>query len=145
MDLESIMNFFRGNFSQGEQNYDYGANSALNQGYGSPSGIDLLSQPQAVSALGGSGQGMDWLGKGGIVDFGLQGLQALTGIVNANKANKLAGKQFEFQKEMANANLNNSISSFNTRLADRARSRGHVEGQSQAQVDQYINDNKLRR
>lgn len=87
----------------------------------------------------------NWLGKGGIMDYGLQGLQTITGIWNAHKANKLARDQFNFQKDIANANLNNTISSYNTRLSDRARSRGFVEGQSQEQIDKYVNDNKLRR
>ena len=47
--------------------------------------------------------------------------------------------------EFANDKLNTTIQSYNTRLADRARSRGFVEGQSQEQIDDYINKNRMSR
>lgn len=122
----------------------YGAN-------GSIPALDLISTPQGETnsflglGKGGGEGGMNFLGEGGMLDFGLQGLQTIAGIVNANKVNKLARDQFNFQKGVANTNLNNTISSYNTRLSDRARSRGFVEGQSQSQIDDYINKNKLSR
>ena len=46
---------------------------------------------------------------------------------------------------MTNTNLNNSIQSYNTSLEDRARARGVMEGQSDEQVQSYIDKNKLSR
>lgn len=152
-DLISVFSNDRGH------NYNNNAMSTMGQEVPSQFGangvipaLDLISSPQGETNtfLGlpkreGGDSGMNFLGEGGMLDFGLQGLQTIAGIVNANKVNKLARDQFNFQKGVANTNLNNTISSYNTRLADRARSRGFVEGQSQDQVDEYVNNNRLSR
>ncbi len=66
-------------------------------------------------------------------------------LLMANQQNKLAKKQFAFQKEFANTNLSNQIKSYNTALEDRARSRAVVEGQTDAQRDSYIDRNRATR
>ena len=71
------------------------------------------------------------------------GLDTLAGLWSANQQLGLAKKQLAFSKAFANANLANQTKSYNTAIADRARSRGAVEGQSPAQVEDYISKNSL--
>lgn len=77
--------------------------------------------------------------------FGLQGLGTLGNLWGAFQANKLARDQLDFTKNITNTNLNNSIQSYNTSLADRARARGIAENQDQSQIDEYIARNRLSR
>lgn len=145
------------NFAYNDRGYDYNQNLMSRQGYSIPEqygakgdipALDLMSTPTSEShsflGLGNKKDGEGILGSKGL-DLGLQGLQTIAGIWNANKMYKLANKQFNMQKEFANANLNNTIQSYNTRLSDRARSRGFVEGQTQEQIDDYVNKNRMSR
>lgn len=93
------------------------------------------------NGFGGSGFGfnMDTL------QLGLGGLSALGNFWNAYQANSLAKKQFNFTKEMAEANLVNQMKSYNTSLSDRARARGVMEGQTEQEVRDYIDQNQLTR
>lgn len=148
-------------FMHNDRNTDYGQNAMSRQGYSVPEQytnnsqipqLDLISSPQGnnetLFGLGKGGEGNNnsngILGSNGL-NLGLQGLQTIAGLWNANKMYKMANKQFNMQKEFANANLNNTIQSYNTRLSDRARSRGFVEGQSQQQIDDYVNKNRMSR
>lgn len=60
-------------------------------------------------------------------------------------ANQLAQKTFNFQKDVMNTNLRNSIQSYNTQLEDRARSRAVTEGQTDQQRQEYVDRNRLTR
>lgn len=93
-----------------------------------------------ASAL--SFSGMPFMDK---AQFALSGLQTLGNLWGAFQAQKLAKKQFAFTKDFAEANLANQIKSYNTAIADRARSRGVMEGQSPDQVSNYISANSLYR
>lgn len=73
----------------------------------------------------------------------LSGLAALGNLWGAYSANKLARDQLDFTKSAFQTNLKNSLSSYNTALEDRARARGATEGQSQEQVQSYIDKNRL--
>lgn len=77
------------------------------------------------------------------LQLGLSGLGALGNFWNAFQAQKLAKDQFNFTKDITNTNLANQMKSYNTTLADRAKSRGVVEGQTDQQVQDYINKNSL--
>ena len=55
----------------------------------------------------------------------------------------MAKKQLAFTKATTNANLANQTQSYNTGIADRARARGAFEGQTQAQVSDYVTQNSL--
>lgn len=108
----------------------------------SPLGGDLLGPT-------GSSQGGGFFGSGG-GGFGLDGLKLVLGglstignIWTAWNANKLAKDQLKFQKGLANANLTNQISSYNTSLEDRIRSRMVQQNGTQGQADQYIAAHKL--
>ena len=102
-----------------------------------------------LPAAGGGSSGwfgIDGLGKNiDTLKLGLGGLQTIGNLWAAFQAQNLAKKQFNFTKDITNTNLANQIQSYNTSLADRARSRAAVEGQSAAQSQAYIDQNSLKR
>ena len=109
---------------------------------GSSSSSGIGGVPQIKP--GGSAGMMD----GGL--FSMDGLNVLMngiGVIgntwNAFEARKLAKEQFKTAKEFAQKNLTNSVKSYNTTLADRARSRYHTEGASQEAANAYVEQNKL--
>ncbi|QYW01835.1 hypothetical protein PP761_gp60 [Stenotrophomonas phage Paxi] len=140
-------------------NLNFGKNSLLG-GTDIFSGFNGLGQPTGMQGLptnNGTGFVPNQVGMAGAgnpsgfglnmntAQFGLGALQTLGGLWGAFNANRLARDQFNFTRDFANTNLNNSIQSYNTQLADRARARAAVEGQTDAQRDQYIADNRLSR
>lgn len=94
-----------------------------------------------AAATSGSGLGLN-VGTG---QLALQGLGSLAGIWSSMNQNKLAKDQFNFQKDFANTNLNNSIKSYNTSLEDRLNSRGAVEGRSAEFTNDLVNQRRLSR
>lgn len=119
-------------------------------GSGAPS-LDLSGVAGASAGAGGLGSLLG--GGGGMAAFaanpalgaGLMGLQALSGLFQGNKQFKLAKDQFKFQKQIANANLNNSIKSYNNTLEDRLNARGVMEGRDAASVQEEIDRKRLSR
>lgn len=95
-----------------------------------------------AGAAGGIGKS-NGIGTMGYVNAGLSGLQTLGSLWMGLKQMKLANKQFNFSRDMANTNLANQMKTYNTALSDRARSRGFTEGQSQGQIDSYTAANSL--
>lgn len=93
-------------------------------------------QNQAKGFFGGMG-GMDAL------KLGLGGLQTIGNLWQAWESNKLAKQQFGLQKNLAQTNLTNQISSYNTSLEDRINSRYVTEGKSGDQAAAYIASHKL--
>lgn len=83
------------------------------------------------------------------IGAGIQGLASLASsfgnLYMGNKALKFAKDQFNFQKDLANTNLNNSIKSYNTKLGDIANTRSVMETGSTGKYDNWYNDNKLTR
>jgi len=78
--------------------------------------------------------------------LGIDGLSALGGIWAANKGLQQAKAQFNFQKDITNANLNNSIKSYNTLLSDRIEARAAQQGNmSKEAVADYKRLNQLSR
>lgn len=123
--------------------------SALNQ----PSGMQSLPATDYsaggagfatngnVSGVAGAGNGLGW--NLNTAQLGLGALQSLAGLYQGFQANKLARDQFRFTKDFATTNLNNSVQSYNTALADRANARAKVQGDSEAERDAYIASNRL--
>jgi hypothetical protein len=102
-----------------------------NGGSGSPGGIGG-SSIYGVNGWGGigiPGTGLSTpLGFNlGTANTALGGLQAVGNLWQAWEANKLAKQQFAYQKRITDANLANQISSYNTALEDRIRSRAAAE------------------
>ena len=78
--------------------------------------------------------------------LGIDALSGLGGLYLGLKGISAANKQFDFQKEFANANMANQIRSYNTALEDRITSRAAQQGNmSQQQVNDYMNANKQTR
>lgn len=94
----------------------------------------------AFTGGGGLFAGMSGMDK---VNTVLGGLQTIGNLWGAFQQAKLAKKQYRLSRDTAQANLTNQIKSYNTALEDRARSRGMVEGQSAAQTQAYVDQNKL--
>ncbi len=85
-----------------------------------------------------------WLGNNaqGIGSL-LQGIGALGSLYGTSKQLGLAQDQFNFQKEAYKTNLANQIASYNTNLEDKIRGRYSTADQSEAQVQDYLNKNRL--
>ena len=109
----------------------YGANTA-----GEALG-GAAPNPLAGSAAGTLGYNIP------TAQLGLGALGSLTNLYSGIKAFGLAQSQFNLQKSLAQTNLNNSVTSYNTNLTDKANARAVTEGQSNADRDAYINSNKL--
>ncbi|MER9436702.1 hypothetical protein NKJ04_17565 [Mesorhizobium sp. M0618] len=91
---------------------------------------------QSKGFLGGMG-GLDGL------NMALGGLKTIGSLWQAWEANKLAKQQFSMQKNVAQTNLTNQISSYNTALEDKINSRYVTEGKSGDQAAAYIASHKL--
>lgn len=119
-----------------DNSYSFNAPSLMPQ-FDASSMSGLANTP----TIGASGSG--GIGALGIANGAISGIQTLGNLWMGFKAMKLAKKQYKFQKKMTETNLANQMKSYNTALADRARSRGVMEGQTADQVAQYINSNSL--
>ena len=115
---------------------------AATSGIGAGGTLGSLAGP---GALGGAGAA------GGLglniptAQLGLQGLGTIAGLFGAMQSQRLARDQFNFTKDVTNTNLTNQIQSYNTALADRARSRAAAEGRDQSTADDYVARNRLTR
>jgi hypothetical protein len=143
-------------------NYLEGGTQGAGGGYMSTA-LGGLPGNQQVGMPGGLSASMDWmkanqqpdvmngaspLGFGMNMDtfkLGANMLQTGAGLYTGLQALGLANKQYKLSREMANANLNNSIQSYNTSLEDRVRARHGVEGKSQGETESYIASNKMAR
>lgn len=112
---------------------------------------DFIPTTQAMGRIGQIGRGglSGFLDRNGIganlktFNGAIQGLTSLGNLWAGAQQLKLAKSQFDASRDFANINLANQTKSYNTAVADRARSRGAMEGQSQSQVDDYIARNSL--
>ncbi len=142
--------------------------ASLNAGLMPQQGGSLLSGISGISGTGGTGvagggtattptvpgagagtgglfsQGMSWLGDNsqGLGSL-LQGIGALSSIFSTNKQIGLAQDNLNFQKQAYETNLGNQISTYNTNLEDRIRGRYASGDQSETQVQDYLNKNRL--
>jgi|SRR5690606_19151070 len=121
----------------------WGTETVPGTGFLSPN-TNVISPVGAGMQMPDSGGGLSGFLQSDGFRTGLQGVQSLANLWNAFQANKLARQQFRFTRNFANANLANQTQSYNTALEDRARSRGVMEGRSQAEVDSYIAANRLK-
>lgn len=108
----------------------------LNNGQVNPNVANVTRGADTSSSLG-LGFNMPTLG------LAIQGLSALGNLYQGLQANKLAKKQFNFQKDFANTNLNNQMQSYNTALTDRAYARASMD--SNFDPEKYIEENRLTR
>lgn len=132
--------FGGGGTDQGNGVTTFGASSGIPD-FSNSANTTGISVPQVGTGAASSGLGLN-LGTAGLA---LGGLQSLNSLIQGNKAFKLANDQFKFQKQMANANLNNSIQSYNNSLEDRLNARGFTEGRSAADTAADIERKRLSR
>ena len=92
------------------------------------------------------GSAFSWLGNNaeGIGTL-LQGIGALGSLWGTNQQIGIAKDQLNFQKDAYNTNLANQIASYNTNLEDKIRGRYSTADQSEAQVQDYLNKNRMSR
>lgn len=76
-------------------------------------------------------------------ELGLGTLQTGMGIYGGLKQLGLAKDQFNFTKRIAEANLANSLKSYNTALEDRARARYAYQTGNANDADEYIKKHRL--
>lgn len=140
--LEDIQNQLASLFSGGQ----YQGNGATT--FAAPSSVapqvsgnnaSFASPTTPVGSSSGLGMNLGTLGAG------MQGLTALSGFLQGNKALGLAKDQFKFQKGLANTNLNNSIKSYNTALEDKLTARGAAQGDDPITTQEKIDRNRLSR
>lgn len=142
MTLQDIQNQLASLFSGGQyQGNGVTTFAAPDVGAPSVSGNSASFASPAASLGAGSGIGLNL----GTLGAGFQGLSALSGFLQGNKALNLAKDQFKFQKGLANTNLNNSIKSYNTALEDRLTARGAMQGDDPAATQERIDRNRLSR
>ena len=77
--------------------------------------------------------------------LGFQGLSALTNLWQGLEANKIAKQSLSMQRDFGNANLNNSISAYNTSLENKAAYKADMQGWSDQQKADYIAAHKATR
>ena len=122
----------------------FNANSA-SPGVGAPAAVpgsnglgSLFSG--SMGQIGGNAGSSGMLGLG---QLGLSGIGTLGNLWTAMGAMNLANQQFDFSKKIGTANLDNSVQSYNTALADRETSRAVQNNQSPQAAKDYIAANKL--
>ena len=74
-----------------------------------------------------------------------QGVGSLANVYMGLKSLSQAKKEFNFNKEVANANLNNSITDYNRRLTDTLSNRALNNGQGQSWVSDQVSQFGARR
>lgn len=102
-----------------------------------PDGLNLGGMSGSNGFLGTGMSGMQFAGQA------MGGLETLGKLWGGLQMLNLAKKQFAFSKDFSTANMGNQIKSYNTALADRARSRAVMESQTPDQMNSYVSSNSL--
>jgi hypothetical protein len=79
----------------------------------------------------------------GTLDLVLGGINTIGGLWAAWQQNKLAKEQLKMQTEMANINVANQISAYNTALEDKTRHRASYMEEDPATTEKYLASHKL--
>ena len=83
--------------------------------------------------------GMNLEGLGSI----MQGVGGVAKMYTALKSIGVAKDNLQFQKDSYNTNLGNQTQTYNTNLEDRTRAQYRTEGKTSADVDSYLEKNRL--
>lgn len=131
--------------ADGQQYVNYIAHPNAPRGFGNPtSALSESTLSNLGTGLNGINSLADSLGGWGDV---LSGLGSLYGAYNkfnmANDALDFAKDKFNFSKNFYSAQLNNQIDSYNTALADRARTRSWAETGTTDAYNDWYEKNKL--
>jgi hypothetical protein len=106
----------------------------------SGAGLSGMGSTNPLGSIGGALKPLELGWNMPTAQLGLQGIGALGSLWSAFQANSAAQKQFGLQRDMANANLNNQISSYNTSLENKARDASMMRGDTGSAVSSYVND-----
>lgn len=107
-------------------------------------GVDLSKVPTLTGSAAPTGWGTGLGLNMGTAQLALSGLSTIGSLYGAFQAANLAKKQFDFTKGVTSANLANQISSYNTSLEDRIRSRAVAENQDPSTADAYLASHSLK-
>lgn len=146
--LSGILNALFGGWggdSSGQKYVNYFENPNAPRGFGNPNAVMSEGTMSSIgSALNGIGGLVNSLGGIGNIAGALGGLYSMWNQVGlANDALDLARDQFNFSKNFSSAQLNNQINSYNTNLADRARTRAYTETGNENAYNDWYEKNKL--
>lgn len=112
-------------------------------GMGNTASIGLQAPGFANSKILGGGQGLDSLKFGmNIPTFqaGAQGVSALAQLWGALQASSLGKKQFNMQRDFANANYENTAKAYNSSLNKQAEKEAYGRGLNDTEREQYVTD-----
>lgn len=123
--------------------------------YSQPLAVNSVGMPMAAGMVEGAGTGqppsmLDRAGgwfknNAGTMGTVVQGIGTLAQAYLGYQQLKQAKAAFGLQKEMANANLNNSIKSYNNSLEDRIRGRTAAYAGKENDVASYLSAHSLSR
>lgn len=138
----------QGNIIQG--NNTLSQLQAIQGGTMSPMGANATMAPNGwwANLMSGGQEGsltQQLGGFGGMARLGLGAIGTIGGLMNSRNMMSLARDQFKHARDVTNTNLTNQIQSYNTALADRARTRAAMEGRDMESANRYVEENKLRR
>jgi hypothetical protein len=119
-------------------NSDFGWQAGAN---GGQTGLQsaIFNAPSYNAEGVGSKGGMNLDGIGGIMD----GIGGIAEIYTALQSIGVAKDNLQFQKDSYNTNLGNQTKTYNTNLEDRTRAQYRTEGKTSADVDSYLQKNRL--
>lgn len=124
---------------------DYAGDANFEGSWNQRALMDVLGNSGQTSSISGLGGLINSLGGIGNIAQGLGSLYSMwNGFNLANDQLDLARDQFNFSKNFSSAQLNNQINSYNTNLADRARTRAYTETGNENAYNDWYEKNKLR-
>ena len=143
--MDSLSAIFSGTSDNGTKYVNYLSNPNAPRGFGNP---NSPINENTLSTLGSLWNGADSfaqsLGGWGKLLGGLGNLYGMWNQIGlANDALDLARDQFNFSKNFSSTQLNNQIDSYNTNLADRARTRAYTETGNENAYNDWYEKNKL--
>ena len=124
--------------------FDWSSLSSNGQVAGFNSGNEMFASQTAPAQSGNSFWGPNGFNIGSVGTM-VQGAGALMNAYLGFKNYKLAKEQLGFQKDAFNANLNNSIQTYNTSLEDRIRGRTAAHEGKEGEVQAYLAKHSLHR
>ena len=143
-------------FSWASPAASYGASFGSGMGGGLMGGIGTTGMTPPADSGGGfmnmirgqkgvAGDGITgWLGNGQNLSAAVQGISALSGAWLGYQQMKVAKDQLNFQKEAWSKNFANSTKTYNTSLEDRIRGRTADYAGKEADVNAYLDKNRLK-
>jgi hypothetical protein len=117
---------------------DFGMQAGANGGQNFMQQLAFNAPSYDAQGVGTKG-GMNLDGIGSILD----GVGGIAEIYTALQSIGVAKDNLQFQKDSYNTNLGNQTQTYNTNLEDRVTSQYRTEGKTSADVDSYLQKNRL--